>query len=135
MRAGAGRKSPWQNGDTQTIRVPMAIKEELLFLGQQLDRGQGIIGGGLRRQLETLLQDWEAQCGEQSEGEWLAVRQLLGEIRALLDQVPCGHGQQGDRHQQQFRHGQRGQGQGCQHRNGPLMEMVEPAIEVGELKP
>jgi hypothetical protein len=115
--------------------VPIAIKEELLSLGQQLDQGQGVIGGGLRQQLEQLLQDWEAQCGEQSEGEWLAVQQLLGEIRTLLDQAPCSNRGQGDRHQRQFRHGQRGQGRNCDRHPGRFEEMVEPAIEVESLKP
>ncbi|MBE9174942.1 hypothetical protein IQ225_05870 [Synechocystis salina LEGE 06155] len=130
MRAGAGRKSPWQSGETQTIRVPVAIKEELLSLGQQLDQGRGVIGGGLRRQLEQLLEDWESQCGEQSEGEWLLVQQLLGEIRDLMNQTACGHSGHGDRHQRQFRHRGHGQRLGCRQQDVPLGEMVEQTIEV-----
>ncbi len=111
MRQGAGRKSPWQNSETQTIRVPVAIKNELLDLGQQLDQGHGVIGGRLRRELEQLLDQWEAQSAELGDGEEEGepVQQLLTEIRSLLANHPCqaGQGGHGDRHQRQFR--QRGQ--------------------------
>lgn len=124
MRRGAGRKSPWQNSETQTIRVPVAIKNELLDLGQQLDQGRGVIGGRLRRELEQLLDDWEAQHGGAGEGQ--PVQQLIAEIRGLLANHPC-QGGHGDRHQRQFRH-QRGQC-GKSGRGVPVMENETSFVE------
>ena len=106
-RQGAGRKSSWENSETQTIRVPVQIKDELLAVGQQLDRGQGVIGGRLQRELEGLLQGLEVQAQQfpESDPEWKTVRQLLTEIRGVLALHTCT----GMSHQKQHqhRHGQR----------------------------
>ena len=36
-RLGAGAKPTWKNGTTRTIRVPIAIAEEVLTLARELD--------------------------------------------------------------------------------------------------
>lgn len=36
-RPGAGSKPTWKNGKTKTIRVPIAIAEEILRLAKELD--------------------------------------------------------------------------------------------------
>jgi hypothetical protein len=96
MRQGAGRKGRWQNGETQTIRVPVALKEDLVTLGQQLDQGQGVIAGKPLMQLETVLAHWQEQSHLHPEESWEPVRQLLGEIEAILAQGSCrGRGRQG----------------------------------------
>lgn len=89
MRQGAGRKGRWQNGETQTIRVPVALKEDLVTLGQQLDQGQGVIAGKPLMQLETVLAHWQEQSYLHPEESWEPVRQLLGEIEAILAQGFC----------------------------------------------
>jgi hypothetical protein len=38
-REGAGRKFKWQSGPTRTIRVPIAILEDVLEIAQGLDKG------------------------------------------------------------------------------------------------
>ncbi|MDB9496595.1 hypothetical protein PN441_08120 [Spirulina major CS-329] len=108
MRAGAGRKGNWQHGETQTIRVPAALKDELLSLGQQLDCGQGVLGGRMRMELEAVLRDYEAQCDAQGEAEWQPMRELISAVRDVMAQHPR-RGQ-----------GRRGQGRGCgqQQRHG-----------------
>jgi hypothetical protein len=86
IRPGAGRKGNWQQGETQTIRVPAAIKEDLLTLGQQLDRGHGVIAGQSVQQLESVLAHYQAQCDANSGEEWQVVRQLISEVRTILEQ-------------------------------------------------
>jgi hypothetical protein len=130
VRQGAGRKSPWQSGETQTIRVPVGIKEELVAVGQQLDRGQGVIGGRLRREMAQLLQHWESQAAENDSPEWQPVRQLLAEIQEVLDSHTCGdrpHGGQGH-HQRQFRHQHQGRC-GKLGRGVPVMDNETPWVE------
>jgi hypothetical protein len=105
MRVGAGRKSNWQQGETQTIRVPAALKDELLSLGQQLDCGQGVLGGRMRRELEAVLSQYQAECDTHGEAEWQPVRELISKIRDVMAQHP-GQGR-----------GRRGQGQGCGKKN------------------
>ena len=102
-RQGAGRKSSWKNSETQTIRVPVQIKDELLAVCRQLDRGQGVIGGRLQRELEGLLQGWEVQAQQfpESDPEWKTVRQLLTEVRGVL----ALHTYTGMGHQKQHRQG------------------------------
>lgn len=39
-RDNAGRKSTWNNGDTQTIRVPKVFADQLIEIAKKLDRGQ-----------------------------------------------------------------------------------------------
>ena len=41
-RPGAGSKPTWKNGKTKTIRVPIAIAEEILELAKELD-DKGVI--------------------------------------------------------------------------------------------
>lgn len=41
-REGAGGKPTWKNGKTKTIRVPIAIAEEVLKLAKELDE-KGVI--------------------------------------------------------------------------------------------
>lgn len=85
IRPGAGRKGNWQQGETQTIRVPAAIKEDLLTLGQQLDRGHGVIAGQSLQQLESVLAHYQAQCDANSGEEWQVMRQLISEVRTILE--------------------------------------------------
>jgi hypothetical protein len=104
FRQGAGRKGMWQNGETQTIRVPVALKEELIEIGQQLDQGQGVIAGRTFLQLEQLLAQWEVKCEEKDDEESQNIRQLISEIKTILAQRPLFRGQirgQGNCHRQQ----------------------------------
>lgn len=41
-REGAGGKPTWKNGKTKTIRVPIALAEEILRIAKQLDE-KGVI--------------------------------------------------------------------------------------------
>lgn len=119
MRPGAGRKGQWQNGETQTIRVPLALKEDLVTLGQQLDRGQGIVAGKVRLQLETVLAHWQAASASHPEESWQPVRQLLAELEGILAEAPgigagrCGSGQGQHRHQHQSQHQHQHQHRRC----------------------
>lgn len=42
VREGAGRKSAWRNGETQTIRVPKVLVVQLLEIAKRLDEGEAI---------------------------------------------------------------------------------------------
>lgn len=90
MRRGAGRKGRWNNGETQTIRVPVAIKEDLINLGQALDQGHRVLSGHTLLELEDLLERWDAKCASNAEDDGLpTVRQLLTEIREILAENAC----------------------------------------------
>lgn len=39
-RQNAGRKSGWNNGDTQTIRVPKVFVDQLIKMAKRLDKAQ-----------------------------------------------------------------------------------------------
>jgi hypothetical protein len=106
FRQGAGRKGMWEHGETQTIRVPVALKEELITIGQKLDQGEGIIFGQTRLQLEELISQWEAKCEVNQGEEWEQVRQLLTEIKAVFAQREMRGKMRGQCHKQQMRHGQ-----------------------------
>jgi hypothetical protein len=103
MRQGAGRKPMWENGETQTIRVPVALKDDLIHIGRELDQGQGVIMGKTYVKLEQIVSEWEAKC-EQNEGqEWQNVRQFIEEIKEVLSQRKMKG--KGKCHQQQIRRG------------------------------
>ncbi len=84
-RQNAGRKAGWRHGETQTIRVPVALKEQLLEIGRQLDNGE-FVGNPTNEELDELLYRWQAKCDAQPADapEWEKVRQLLGEIEGIL---------------------------------------------------
>jgi hypothetical protein len=105
-RGGAGRKRAWQNGATQTIRVPIALKDQILDLSQQLDQGQAFFPKDLRLSLEEILADWEVKCQENNSAEWQPVRQLLAEIASVLAQeTECDRGhRRGKGHCGGYRH-------------------------------
>jgi hypothetical protein len=42
QRDGAGRKSAWRNGETQTIRVPKVLADQILEIAKRLDSGEVI---------------------------------------------------------------------------------------------
>ncbi|NBD14576.1 MAG: hypothetical protein GVY04_00065 [Cyanobacteria bacterium] len=88
-RQGAGRKAVWQDRETQTIRVPVALKDQLLDIGRGLDRGQEFYDGKTCAELREVLQSWEAKCQENEESpEWQPVRQLLDDIQGVLSKRP-----------------------------------------------
>ncbi|MFP4135033.1 MAG: hypothetical protein ACLFQP_10040 [Halothece sp.] len=99
-RRGAGRKAVWQDQETQTIRVPVALKDQLLDMGKELDRGQEFYDSKTCAELRELLQTWEAKCQENESPQWQPVRELLDEIQAVLAkrQVKA-------RRRRRFRHG------------------------------
>ena len=84
-RRHAGRKAGWRHGATQTIRVPIALTEELLDIGRKLDRGEYMCQRKYS-ELNAILSEWQAKCDAEpiESGEWQKVRLLLGEIRQLL---------------------------------------------------
>ena len=100
-RRGAGRKAVWQDQETQTIRVPVALKDQLLDIGKGLDGGQEFYDGKTCAELREVLQTWEAKCQENEESpEWQPVRQLLDDIQAVLAKRPVKA-----RRRRRFRHG------------------------------
>ncbi|MDJ0533502.1 MAG: hypothetical protein QNJ70_13600 [Xenococcaceae cyanobacterium MO_207.B15] len=84
-RRGAGRKAAWRHGETKTIRVPIALREQLLEVARQLDRGE-YISESSYSELTALLSQWQAKCDAEPADsvEWQKVRQLLNEIAAVL---------------------------------------------------
>ena len=84
-RQGAGRKAGWRQGQTQTIRVPIALKDQLLKISKQLDRGEDICSPTYSA-LKTLIEEWQGMCEAHPPDapEWQKVRQLIGEIQNLL---------------------------------------------------
>ncbi len=84
-RRGAGRKAAWRHGETKTIRVPVALREQLLQIARQLDRGEYIYEP-IHSELNALVSEWQAKCDAEptDSPEWQKVRQFLGEIRELL---------------------------------------------------
>lgn len=87
-RRGAGRKATWQDRETQTIRVPVALKEQLLDIGKELDQGEKFYDGQTCADLQALLQSWEAKCQGNDSPEWHLVHQLLSQIQAVLSRRP-----------------------------------------------
>lgn len=87
-RQGAGRRAVWQDPETQTIRVPVAIKDQLLDIGRGLDQGQEFYDGQTCAELQGVIQTWESRCQENYSPEWQLVHQLLGEIQAVLSRRP-----------------------------------------------
>ncbi len=100
-RRGAGRKAVWQDQETQTIRVPVALKDQLLDIGKEIDRGEEFYDGKTCAELRELLQTWEAKCQENEESaDAPQVRQLLDDIQAVLAKRPVKA-----RRRRRFRHG------------------------------
>jgi len=87
-RQGAGRRAVWQDPETQTIRVPVAIKDQLLDIGRGLDQGQEFYDGQTCSELRRDIQDWESKCQQNDSPEWQLVHQLLGEIQEVLLRRP-----------------------------------------------
>jgi hypothetical protein len=83
-RRGSGRKGAWQSGETQTIRVPVALREPLLEIGRHLDEGQEIYHGRTCDELEKIVSQWQANCQVNNSPEWQLVGQLLAEIEEVL---------------------------------------------------
>jgi len=84
-RRGAGRKGAWQCGETQTIRVPVALKEPLLEIGRHLDEGHEIYPGRTCSELQAIVREWQANCCQANDSpEWQLVGQLLTEIEEVL---------------------------------------------------
>ena len=114
-RHGAGRPGAWRHGQTQTIRVPMALKEQLLEITRLLDNGETV--GFAENDVQALINRWQEQCDAASPDavEWQKVRQLLAELQqvVLTSTTGCGN-----------RKGHRGQG----HCGGHHHEVVETPI-------
>lgn len=114
-RHGAGRPGAWRHGQTQTIRVPMALKEQLLEITRQLDNGETV--GFAENDLQQLINRWQQECDAASPDavEWQKVRQLLAELQQVLltSTAGCGNGK-----------GHRGRG----HCHGHHHEVVETPI-------
>ena len=85
-RQGAGRKAGWRQGQTQTIRVPIALKEQLLKISRQLDRGEDICSPTYSA-LKILIDKWQGMCDDHppDDLQWQKVRQLISEIQNLLE--------------------------------------------------
>jgi len=96
-RQGAGRKAGWKHGATQTIRVPIALREQLLEIVRQLDNGE-FICERTHSELNALLGEWQTKCNAQPTDslEWQKARQLLGEIKELLSPEAVMTDQQAD---------------------------------------
>jgi hypothetical protein len=111
-RRGAGRKAIWQDQETQTIRVPAALKEQLLDIGKGLDQGQEFYDGRTCSELQKIVQNWETKCQGNDSPDWQLVRQLLDEIQTVLSTAPIrGH------RCRKFRHGH--DAAGCELKHEP----------------
>lgn len=125
-RRGAGRKPGWRHGRTQTIRVPVALAEQMLEMARKLDMDANMdadIDAGTEKEdspwykLQTLLSEWQGKCEEEPENspEWEKVRQLLDEIEQVLSPVDetssetetpsCDQGRRYRRHRHHHRRG------------------------------
>lgn len=122
-RQNAGRKAAWRHGETQTIRVPVALKEQLLEIGKKLDSGE-FVGNPTDEELEQVLYKWQVECDAQPEDapEWQKVRQLLGEIDRVLATESIGGCRHGHGHASMAESGEvsdmgmrRGRGHGRRH--------------------
>ena len=84
-RQGAGRKAGWKHGETQTIRIPVALRDELLTIARQLDNRESI-QVRTDSELKTLIDKWQAKCDAEtaSSHEWQQVRQLINEIQEMI---------------------------------------------------
>ena len=84
-RQGAGRKAGWRHGATQTIRVPVALREELLEIARQLDNRE-FIRKRTYSEINALLDRWQTKYDAEpaSSNEWQKVRQLIDEIQELI---------------------------------------------------
>lgn len=84
-REGAGRKAAWKHGETTTIRVPAALREQVLEAARQLDEGQ--VPGQLTiddahreqlvRQARELLAEHLVEVGRKGTVKRSIVRQAL----------------------------------------------------------
>jgi len=84
-RQGAGRKGSWRHGATQTIRIPVALREELLEIARNLDNRE-FINNRTYSELNALVSEWRAKCDAEpaSSREWQQVRQLVEEIGEFI---------------------------------------------------
>lgn len=77
FRAGSGRKSSWNNSDTQLIRVPRIFAAQLLSLARRLDAGE---------LLELPIQPMELQSGAANVPEGSGAESIEPETLAQMAQ-------------------------------------------------
>ena len=56
-RKGAGRASPWNHGETKTIRVPIALADQVLEAAKNLDAGYPLKIGPRSHDLDQVATD------------------------------------------------------------------------------
>ncbi|MDJ0714230.1 MAG: hypothetical protein QNJ54_08405 [Prochloraceae cyanobacterium] len=117
-RQGAGRKAGWRHGETQTIRVPVALREQLLEIARQLDNRE-FIPDRTYSELNALLGEWQVKCDAEPVNsiEWQKVRQLIDEIQELISPEARASGKLAEIESDEWEN-LRGRGAGCGHRHG-----------------
>jgi hypothetical protein len=67
-REGAGRKSTWNNPETQLIRVPKLFAAQLLHLARQLDRGEPIeiVSSAAASKLDFVTESYDTEADHNS---------------------------------------------------------------------
>lgn len=108
----------WRHGETQTIRVPVALREQLLEIARLLDNRE-FIRERTYSKLNTLLGEWQAKCDAESVSstEWQKVRQLIDEIQELISPEALVTGQLAEIEADEWKN-LPGLGEGCCHRHG-----------------
>lgn len=91
-RHGAGRKAAWRHTETQTIRVPVALKETILDIGKDLDQGEEIWRGRTCFEIKQLISQWETKCDQLDAAQAECVQTLLTELRDILAHTGRGRG-------------------------------------------
>jgi hypothetical protein len=92
-RPNAGRKSGWSTSDTQTIRVPKKLSEQLIEIAKKLDSGNEIefetnsISPALDK-LEKVISKWleKRKMISRNTGKWNTAHKILDELEAILNE-------------------------------------------------
>jgi hypothetical protein len=102
-RENAGRKSGWNHVETQVIRVPKNITEQLLDIARKLDRGESLDSVSkseiknidsdtqskndlVTESVKHVLIKWKerANAASPKNSDWRKARQILGELEPIV---------------------------------------------------
>jgi hypothetical protein len=84
-RENAGRKSSWQHGKTQTIRVPKVFASQLIQIARRLDNGEEIASDtkSKRPDIDTVTNS-KPDCYDNVTESILAMTEALIQAQAIL---------------------------------------------------
>lgn len=83
-REGAGRKASWQHGETQTIRVPVALADQVLTYARQLDAGEL---KSTRNRGRKLIDAYDAADKHQDEDMARAMGRAIAQLEMELERM------------------------------------------------